>query len=73
MSESKSAECAESKGAYEKTVEKFLQKAPERKKAFRTGGGLPLKRIYTPEDLEGLFSTDHYFRWVDEIFARFRR
>ncbi len=27
----------------------------------------------SPEDLEGLFSTDHYFRWVDEIFARFRR
>jgi adenylosuccinate lyase len=27
----------------------------------------------SPEDLGDLFSTDHYFRWVDEIFARFRR
>jgi len=27
----------------------------------------------TQEDLGELFSTDHYFRWVDEIFARFRR
>ena len=53
MSENKSEVCAEGKAAYEKTVEKFLQKAPERKKAFHTGGGLPLKRIYTPEDLEG--------------------
>lgn len=27
----------------------------------------------TQEELGELFSTDHYFRWVDEIFARFRR
>lgn len=27
----------------------------------------------SPEDLGDLFSIDHYFRWVDEIFARFRR
>ena len=54
MSESKPAELGEMKSAYEKAVEKFLQKAPERKKAFRTGGGLPLKRVYTPEDLEGM-------------------
>jgi len=27
----------------------------------------------TQEELGELFSTNHYFRWVDEIFARFRR
>ncbi len=54
MSESKSGEYGENKAAYEKTVEKFLQKAPERKKAFRTGGGLPLSRVYTPEDVKDL-------------------
>lgn len=27
----------------------------------------------TEEELEGLFSQDHYFRWVDQIFARFGR
>ena len=47
------SESAEERAAYEKTVEKFLQKAPERTKEFRTGGGLPLGRLYGPGDLEG--------------------
>jgi len=53
MMEKKMSERAEERAAYEKTVEKFLQKAPERKKEFRTGGGLPLGRLYGPVDLEG--------------------
>lgn len=29
----------------------FLQRAPESKEDFRTGAGLPVKRVYTPADL----------------------
>ncbi|AHL22689.1 acyl-CoA mutase large subunit family protein [Thermococcus nautili] len=35
----------------ETTVEKFLQKAPERKEKFMTDDGFEIKRLYTPADL----------------------
>lgn len=36
---------------YDVAVTKALEKNPERKTKFTTGGGIPLKRIYTPEDV----------------------
>jgi methylmalonyl-CoA mutase N-terminal domain/subunit len=36
---------------YDVAVAKALEKNPERKTKFTTGGGIPLKRIYTPEDV----------------------
>ena len=47
-------EVAEGKKAYEAAVEKALTKGPERKANFMTGGGIPLKRTYTPEDVNGV-------------------
>ena len=47
-------EVAEGSKCYESSVAKTLAKNPERKENFTTGGGIPLKRTYTPEDLEGL-------------------
>ena len=47
-------EVAEGKKAYEAAVEKALTKGPERKANFTTGGGIPLKRTYTPEDVNGV-------------------
>ncbi len=47
-------EVAEGKKAYEAAVEKALTKGPERKENFTTGGGIPLKRTYTPEDVNGV-------------------
>ena len=47
-------EVAEGKKAYEAAVEKVLTKGPERKANFTTGGGIPLKRTYTPEDVNGV-------------------
>ena len=44
-------EVAEGKKAYEAAVAKALTKGPERKENFTTGGGIPLKRTYTPEDV----------------------
>ena len=38
---------------YEEKVQKALQKFAERKPEFKTGGGLPLERLYTPEHLGG--------------------
>jgi methylmalonyl-CoA mutase, N-terminal domain len=47
---------AEVAGSYEewdeRTVQPALRKAPERKD-FKTNSGLPIKRLYTPEDLAG--------------------
>ncbi|MCX5860458.1 MAG: methylmalonyl-CoA mutase family protein [Proteobacteria bacterium] len=37
----------------EKTVQKSLSKAKERKAKFTTGSGLEYKRVYTPLDIEG--------------------
>ena len=50
-------EVAESSKCYEASVAKALAKGPERKENFTTSGGIPLKRTYTPEDLEGLDHT----------------
>lgn len=47
-------EVAEGKKAYEASVEKALVKGPERKGQFTTGGGIPLKRTYTPEDVNNI-------------------
>lgn len=47
-------EVAEGKKAYEAAVEKALTKGPERKANFTTGGGIPLKRTYTPEDVNAV-------------------
>lgn len=47
-------EVAEGNKNYESSVAKALAKYPERKENFTTSGGIPLKRTYTPEDLEGL-------------------
>ena len=44
-------EVAEGRKAYDAAVEKALTKGPERKEQFTTGGGIPLKRIYTPEEI----------------------
>ncbi|HCD71156.1 methylmalonyl-CoA mutase family protein [Thermovirga lienii] len=38
---------------YDEKVQKSLQKFSERKEEFKTGGGLPLERLYTPAHLEG--------------------
>lgn len=47
-------EVAESGKCYEASVAKVLARNPERKENFTTSGGIPLKRTYTPADLEGL-------------------
>jgi len=36
----------------ERTLKKFLEKNPERKKRFETTSGLELERVYTPGDLD---------------------
>ncbi len=38
--------------SYEKALEKILSKAKERKDTFRTVGQIPVKRVYSPEDIE---------------------
>ena len=40
--------------AYDAEVEKSLAKYPERKKQFTTGSNAPIKRLYTPLDIEHL-------------------
>lgn len=47
-------EVSEGVKRYEEATAKVIAKNPERKENFTTGGGIPLKRTYTPEDLEGL-------------------
>ena len=47
-------EVAEGRKAYEAAVAKALTKGPERKENFTTGGGIPLKRTYTPEDVDSV-------------------
>ncbi len=36
-----------------KVLEKSLSSSPERKQSFETSSGIPIKRVYTPVDLEG--------------------
>jgi len=37
----------------ETTLQRTLDRSPERKTDFRTDSGIPVKALYTPEDLEG--------------------
>lgn len=39
---------------YQSAVDKSLARGPERKEQFTTTGGIPLERLYTPEDIRGL-------------------
>ncbi|MFQ5841445.1 MAG: methylmalonyl-CoA mutase family protein, partial [Thermodesulfobacteriota bacterium] len=46
---------AEARVAWEEgTLQGSLRCMPERKEAFATPSGIPLKRLYTPEDLGGM-------------------
>ncbi|MFQ5842404.1 MAG: methylmalonyl-CoA mutase family protein, partial [Thermodesulfobacteriota bacterium] len=46
---------AEARAAWEEgTLRGSLRRMPERKGAFTTPSGIPLKRLYTAEDLEGM-------------------
>ncbi len=45
-------EIMEQRKKYEAKVEKVLEKRPERRKEFHTGGNLHLKRVYDPSDLK---------------------
>lgn len=44
----------EGKKNYDEKVAKGLSRQPEMKEVFTTVGGIPLERLYTPVDLEGL-------------------
>ena len=39
---------------YEEEVKKATQRYPERKSTFATGGGVPVERVYTPENVKDL-------------------
>lgn len=55
-------EVEEAGRGFEALVEKTLAKNPERKAGFTTGGGIPLKRVYSPEDVKDLdFAKDQNF------------
>lgn len=43
----------EAKAGYNAVVEKSIQKNAERYAQFTTGGGLPLNRLYGPDDIDG--------------------
>src|ERR1700736_851560 len=46
---------AEEREAWEQlTLLPFVERRPEARETFRTQGGLPLERIYTPEHVEGI-------------------
>ena len=44
----------EGRKKYDQAVAKGLSRHPEMKEVFTTGGGIPLERLYTPVDIEGL-------------------
>ena len=52
----------EAREKWEREVQRDLEKAPERKKAFTTMGGIPVKRAYTPEDL-----ADRRLNYLEDI------
>ena len=52
----------EAREKWEREVQRDLEKAPERKKAFTTLGGIPVKRAYTPEDL-----VDRRINYLEDI------
>ncbi|MEG1642042.1 MAG: methylmalonyl-CoA mutase family protein [Synergistaceae bacterium] len=43
---------SEERKKYDASVEKVLLKGPERRTKFTTSGGIPLKRVYTPSDID---------------------
>jgi methylmalonyl-CoA mutase N-terminal domain/subunit len=47
----KSAPKDPARDAYERAVAKSLSKAPERRETFETTSGIPVRRVYTAEDL----------------------
>jgi methylmalonyl-CoA mutase N-terminal domain/subunit len=47
------ASLKEAMAKYDEKVAKVLQKIPERKKEFVNTSGIPVKRVYTPLDMEG--------------------
>jgi len=49
----KMASLKEAVAKYDEKVAKVLQKIPERKKEFVNTSGIPVKRVYTPLDMEG--------------------
>ncbi len=52
--DSKTDQFREKLERWEKKIESKLDKRPERKKEFETISGLPVKRVYTPLDVEDL-------------------
>jgi methylmalonyl-CoA mutase N-terminal domain/subunit len=50
----KSQEIGRQAKEWNEKIEKTLAKNPERKKTFQTTSGIPVKRIFTPEDVAGL-------------------
>jgi len=49
---------SEARLKYEEEVKKTVQKYPERKSTFTTGGGVPVERLYTPENIKDLDYTE---------------
>jgi len=49
----------EMKSHYENTVNKTLQKNPERRAEFTTIGGIPLERLYDPDSIAGNNYAEH--------------
>ena len=56
----KKARLAERRGQWEAMVEKALARFPERRDNFVTTSGIEMKRLFTPEDVEGI-------DYVDEV------
>ncbi len=44
----------EAKKRYEEKVKKATERFPERKESFKNSSGIEIKRVYTPEDIEGI-------------------
>lgn len=49
---------SEARLKHEEEVKKTVQKYPERKSTFTTGGGVPVERLYTPENIKDLDYTE---------------
>src|SRR5437016_10133131 len=54
MEPTQDAQSAKRKEWEEKTLKPALEKTPERRPEFRTGSGIAVKRLYTPEDVSQL-------------------
>ena len=52
LKEEKVSEIQLLKESYEKALEKVMKRGGERKKEFTTVGGIPLERVYTPENIQ---------------------